>query len=87
MKRVLLGVAVAVVFLGAHVYVTFDQTGVECEVCIRYKGREACETVSAPDRPTAEMQARSSACTRLAGGVTETMACTRLRPTRMTCGD
>ncbi len=85
MNRTLLGILLVVALFAALVYTTLDQTGVECSVCITYNGRQACETVSGPDRPLAQMQATSTACTYLSSGVTESIRCTGTVPDKIEC--
>lgn len=85
MTRTLLGLLLVAVFVAALVYVTYEQTSVECRVCITYNGQQKCETVKGSDRPFAQMQATSTACTHLSSGVTESIRCTSTRPDLVEC--
>jgi hypothetical protein len=85
MSRIIIGILLGAGFLAALIYTTIDQTGVECEVCVTYNGRSACETVVGSDRPLAQMQATSTACTYLSSGVTDSISCTSVRPDKVVC--
>lgn len=76
MNRIVIGLLLGAAFVAALVYTTIAQTGVECRVCITYRGQTACETVVGPDRSLAQMQATSTACTHLSSGVTDSIRCT-----------
>jgi hypothetical protein len=59
---------------------------VRCEVCIRFDGRDACRAVDGANEDEARRAAITNACALLASGVTQTMACERTPPTRVSCG-
>lgn len=77
----------AALFFGALLYVTAEETAVECTVCIRFGPGENCATVSGPDRDQAMSQAATTACAPLSSGVTEGMECNRTPPRSATCTD
>ena len=77
--------AIALLFFAALLYATFGLGGIDCEVCINYRGRSECRTVTAPDREQAIAQATSTACALLSGGVTDSMECSRTAPTSLRC--
>ena len=83
--RLAAGLAVAAVFAAALVYATLSESQVECEVCMRFGGRSACQTVAAIDRDRALAMAVSGACSILTGGVTRGMECGRTPPRSVTC--
>jgi hypothetical protein len=83
--RIVLGSLAAVGFLAALVWVTFQQAQARCEVCMQYRGRQICETATAADRDHAVAQARSSACARLASGVTDGIRCNGGAPLSVSC--
>lgn len=85
MNRTLVGIAIAIAFFAALVYTTVEQTGVECRVCITYKGRTQCETVKGSDLQLAQMQATSTACTFLSSGVTDSLGCSNTPPDVVEC--
>ena len=72
-----LGALFAIAFLGALVWFSTTQSQVECEACMRFEGREACNTSAAATREEAEAQARSSACARVSAGVTAGIQCSQ----------
>lgn len=80
-------IAIALVFIAALLYATFGMRGVDCEVCIEYRGRSDCRTVTAPDREQAIAQAISTVCASISGGVTDSMACGRTPPTTLRCDE
>lgn len=67
------------------VYTSFQISDVECEVCIAFGGREVCRTVTGANEEDALRAAIDNACALLAAGVTDTMRCSRTRPTRAGC--
>ena len=85
MQRTIVGILIGIAFFGALVAVTIQETGVECEVCIEFKGRRACNTSSAGSRDDAIIQATSSACSGISGGVTEGIRCSNTPPATLTC--
>ena len=80
-------IALAVGFLATVVYVALAQSRVTCEVCMSYQGRQACDRTSAVESAEALMQATSSACSRISGGVTGTIQCNNTRPLSSHCSD
>jgi hypothetical protein len=71
---------------GAALYwTTLAAAGVECEVCIRYEGRERCASAAAPTEQEAEAAATMTACGVLAGGVTGAISCQATLPFSRTC--
>ena len=87
MKRTLVGILLGSVFVAALVYVTLEQTSVECRVCLTYMGRSKCETVVGSDRPLAQMQATSTVCSHLSSGVTDSIRCTSTPPVLVECSE
>jgi hypothetical protein len=71
---------------GAALYwTTLSHAGVECEVCIRYEGRERCASAAAPTEDEAHQAAVMTACGVLAGGVTGAIGCQATEPFRRDC--
>ncbi len=87
MKRVLVGTLLGVGFVVALVVTTAHQVRVTCEVCIAYRGRQKCEKAIAVDRAEALMQATSSVCTQISGGVTDGIQCNRTPPLSTHCSE
>jgi hypothetical protein len=77
---VLAGIAAFVVLT------SLDVPGVRCEVCVSFRGREACRSVDAATETEARSGAHSNACALLASGVTDSLACERAPETRARCG-
>lgn len=71
---------VAVVVLSS-----FRVSDYECEVCMRFDGREVCRSAAAETEVEARRSAADNACAILTSGVTNTLRCTRSAPTRARC--
>lgn len=82
------GIALLAALAGAAVlyWTTLSHAGVECEVCIRYEGRERCATAAAPSEDEAHQAAVMTACGVLAGGVTDAISCQATEPYARRCG-
>jgi len=83
--RAIGGILVAAAFFAAMYFATLRETGTRCEVCLRFQGREACESVAGPDRAHAVQQATASVCARVSSGVTDGMACSQTPPLSVRC--
>lgn len=77
--------AVLIPVIGFVVYSSFQVSDYECEVCIRFEGREACRTVTAQSEGEGLRSAIDNACALLASGVTDTMRCSRTDPAKAAC--
>ena len=86
MSRTAVGIVIGLAFLAFVVYTAMSGLGTRCEVCMTVNGVTLCEAARAADEPTAIMQARSSACSRLTNGVTQTIRCGNMAPTSVDCG-
>ena len=79
-------VVVALVPLFGWIVWSSLRTGsIRCEVCMEFRGRQACRAVDADTEALATEGARTNACALISSGVTDTMACGRSTPTRLTC--
>ena len=87
MARTAISFAIGIAFVSAVIWYALDATNVECEICVDYKGRHACSVSRAADLETAEMQAHSSACSQVTGGVTETLECDRIMASVKRCSE
>jgi hypothetical protein len=67
------------------VWASFEVGGTRCEVCITFRGRQACRAVDGATEEQAMAAARTNTCAQLANGVTDSMACERTTPTRSVC--
>ena len=77
--------AILLPIAGFVVYSSFQVSSVECEVCVRFEGRESCRTASAAAREEALRAAVDNACARLTSGMTDTMRCQRGEPASVEC--
>ena len=59
--------------------------GVRCEVCVSFRGREACRAVDAASEEEARRGAHTNACALLASGVTDSLACERTPESSVRC--
>ena len=87
MARTAIGALLGIAFVAAVIWAAFEATRVQCEVCVEYKGRQACSTAQAADVLQAEAQAHSSACSQITGGVTETLECDRTPASLRRCSE
>lgn len=85
MKLVVLAFVLAVV--GYIVTSSMGIAKVSCEVCIDFKGRQACRTARGPTRDDAIVTARDNACARIVRGRTENILCGGAQPTSIVCSD
>ena len=79
----------SLVFLGLFivgtVYLSIGVAKVECEVCVTYKGMTTCRKAASGTREAAIQSAVTSACSNMAGGMTEVIACENTEPDRTSC--
>jgi hypothetical protein len=85
MKKAGIGIAIAAAVAGLLYWVTLAHAGMECEVCIQYRGRQQCATAAAADEHAATQAATMTACGVLAGGVTDGIACETTEPISRRC--
>jgi hypothetical protein len=85
--RVWVGWLLGAAFAAALVWSTLQQSGVECEACVDYRGGSACSRVAASNADEAARQAQASACATLAHGVTEGLECDRTPPRSLHCSE
>jgi hypothetical protein len=87
MARTAISVAIGVLFVGAVIWAALSGSSAQCEICVEYKGRSACQTAAAAGQAQAEAQAQSGACAQVAGGVTETLECASITPSVRRCSE
>jgi hypothetical protein len=80
-----LALAVLLAVGGLVVASSLRLSGVRCELCVEFGGRQACRAVDGATEAEARAAAQTNACALLASGVTETMACERTTPSRVAC--
>ena len=76
----IVSVAFVVAAIAAIVYSTMGLASVTLEVCITYKGRTDCRLASGATREEAIQTATTMACSSLASGVGESIACDNTQP-------
>ena len=85
-KKIRLVVVVFVVaVIGYIVTSSMGTAKVSCEVCVDFKGRQACRTARGPTRDEAIVTALDSACAQIVSGRTENILCGGSQPARVTC--
>jgi hypothetical protein len=75
-----IGIAFAVIVIGAVAFSTFRGNSVRCRVCIAFNGQTDCRTASASNRTEAQRSATTAACAQLAGGVSDSIRCENSTP-------
>jgi hypothetical protein len=83
-KPVLAGIIVVAVILLLMVYGMLNLTSHRVEVCMEFGGKTNCKTASGATQEDALRAAETNACAEIAFGVTDTMACGRAEPVKMT---
>jgi hypothetical protein len=83
-KAALVGGIFAAVIAGALVYSTMTLGTHRVEVCMEYNGMTSCRTVSGSKREETLRTAVANACATIASGVTDSMACDRTEPKKVT---
>ena len=66
-------------------YLTMSSGQVTCDVCIEFHGRKECRKATGADVGEAQMSATSTACSLMAGGVTDGIACQNTPPESISC--
>jgi hypothetical protein len=85
MSKAWLAILVVAAVIALLTWVTLSHVGAECEVCIRFQGREHCATATGADELHAEQAAAMAACGVLAGGVTDGIQCQATPPLSRRC--
>lgn len=83
-KTALLGIAFVLIVLGVIVYSTMNLAKYRVEVCMEFRGQTQCRTASADSEEHALRSATSNACALISSGVTDSMACERANPLKVT---
>ncbi|MDH3627278.1 MAG: hypothetical protein OEV00_07880 [Acidobacteriota bacterium] len=86
--RTKLAILISVVLVGTFgllIYVMLQQAKVSCEACIQFNGRTVCRSAIGPDDASASRTAIDNACGLLAGGMTQSIACTNTPPVSLVC--
>jgi len=85
MKTKLMWVIAAIGVLAYFAYLTMSPNVVSCDVCIEFHGRTECRKASGKDEAEAERSAAGTACSLLAGGVADSIACQNTPPAKKMC--
>ncbi len=85
MMRVVIGLAILIAVVALLYSATLAGAETECEVCMRYEGREGCRSATGADRDAAEQAAIMTACALVSNGVTATIRCQSLEPAKLEC--
>lgn len=83
-KPVLAGIFIISVILAIMVYSSMSLAATRVEVCVEFKGVTNCKIARGATQDAAIRTAIENACGEMASGVTESLACTRSVPTRIT---
>jgi hypothetical protein len=83
-KPVLAGILVVAAILALIIYSSLNLTQHRVEVCIDFKGQSRCKIASGSTKEGALRTASDNACGEMAGGVTDTLACGRTEPSKVT---
>lgn len=57
----------------------------QCDICVQYKGEESCQKVKGMAKDDTIMTGISTACGAVASGMTESIECQALPPTKLQC--
>ena len=77
---ILVSVGFVVIMVATVIYSTIGLNQFEVESCITYKGRSNCGTAAGESREQALRASATIACSTIAGGMTESIACSRTAP-------
>jgi hypothetical protein len=83
-KPVLIGLLIFAALMGLLVYSTLTLGGTRVEVCMQFRGQQSCRTASGSSREQAQRTALQNACAEIASGVTDSLACERSEPVKIT---
>ena len=77
---IVLGTVFVVGVLAVLIYTSIGYHQYEVELCITFKGRRACGTAAGANREEAMRAASNLACSSIASGMTDNIACGRTEP-------
>jgi hypothetical protein len=82
--KILVGVGF-VVLIGFIIYSSTGLARVNCEICVEFHGRTSCQVAAGTNQDEAVKTAQGIACSELAVGRTENIACDRVRAKSVSC--
>ena len=83
-KPVLIGILFVAAVIVVLIYSTMNLAQQRVEVCMQFNGRVACRTAAGSTKDFALRTATSNACAQIASGVTDSTACERSEPVKVT---
>jgi len=83
-KPVLLGILFIAAVLAVIIYSTINLAQQRVEVCMQFNGRTACRTAAGSTKEFALRTATTNACAEISSGVTDSIACERSEPVKVT---
>jgi len=83
-KPVLLGILFFAIVLAVIIYSTMNLARQRVEVCMQFNGNTACRTAAGSTKEFALRTATSNACAQISSGVTDSIACERSEPVKVT---
>ena len=84
-KNLIAALVILTPIIGFVVWSSFQVNAVECEVCLRFDGRDMCRTASAATQNEALRSATDNACALLTSGMTNTIRCHNVDPVKTEC--
>ena len=79
-KSVWLGILFLAIVAGVLVYSTLNTGRIRCQVCITFRGNQACRTAQASTKDQALRTATENACAQISSGVTDSNQCQNTPP-------
>jgi hypothetical protein len=83
-KPVVVGILIVAVILGVLVYSSMNLAKYRVEVCMTFNGQTNCRTAAGATEEFARRSATTNACSAIASGVTDSIACENTPPTKVT---
>jgi hypothetical protein len=83
-KAAVIGIVFVLVVVGAIVYSTMTLATHKVEVCMEFNGMTSCRIVSGSKKEETLRTAIQNACATISSGVTDSMACDRAEPKKVT---
>jgi hypothetical protein len=84
-KKVVLVVAGLALLVSFMAYLTMSSGQVTCDVCVEFRGRSECRKATGKDRDEAQRSATGTACSLMASGVGDVIACQNTEPKTISC--
>jgi hypothetical protein len=72
-------------FIAFLAWSTFRSQGLECQVCVQFRGRANCAVASGPTDVEASRTAHNTACGPVTNGMDDAIACNNEPPVSTTC--